>query len=125
MFLPTFNCIKSAELNCFRLSTIPDFSSKYQFSLTQNKIPRLSTFLTFSDLGEFYFPDHFLTCCNHELTILKIYQAKMKTITAVKVNVWSNDFNLLLTTLLLAILFQMTTIGLIEPHQARQPFTRH
>ena len=53
MFLPTFDSLT--------ISIFFDFSSKCQFSRTQNKILR-----QLPDLEEFFSPDHFLTCDNHE-----------------------------------------------------------
>ena len=44
---------------CVKLFNFPHFFSRFQLSLTPNKIPRL-----FLDLEEFFPPDHFLTCGN-------------------------------------------------------------
>ena len=55
MFLPTFDGIKSVS----QYSIFPDFSSKCQLSLTQNKIPDISLTL------KIFFPDPFVTSANH------------------------------------------------------------
>ena len=59
MFLPTFDGMKSVLQFQFSLT----FIQNPTFPWPQNKIPR-----HFPDLEEFvFFPDHFLTCRNHDL----------------------------------------------------------